>query len=306
MKLSSQHYRKSSPKKSSPQGTQCTQGSPLRQRMREDMLLSNLSQKTQESYINGVLKLARYYRRSPSDLSEEEVRNFILFLKDESGLSVETVRVSFYGIKFLCQKTLGRKWKIFDIIRIPQPNHFPVVLSFEEVKKILPHIYHPTYKMVLTLIYSCGLRLSECLNPRTEDIDSSRMLIRIKGKGNKYRNVPLPEHIVQLLRIYWRRDRPRPLLFPSGKSGGRGPIAQTTINYALKDACKKAGIAKKVTVHTLRHSYATHLLENGVHIRIIQGVLGHKSNKSTIRYTHLTDKTDQVLNKAVNKQMDQL
>ena len=303
MKHSNQHYHKSSPKKSSPQGSQ---GSPLRQRMREDMLLSNLSQKTQDSYINGALKLARYYRRSPSDLSEEEVRNFILFLKDESGLSVETVRVSFYGIKFLCQKTLGRKWKIFDIIRIPQPNHFPVVLSFEEVKKILPHIYHPTYKMVLTLIYSCGLRLSECLNLRTEDIDSSRMLIRIKGKGNKYRNVPLPEHIVQLLRIYWRRDRPRPLLFPSGKSGGRGPIAQTTINYALKDACKKAGIAKKVTVHTLRHSYATHLLENGVDIRIIQGVLGHKSNKSTIRYTHLTDKTDQVLNKAVNKQMDQL
>ena len=272
--------------------------------MREDMLLSNLSQKTQECYINGVLKLARYYHRSPSDLSEEEVRNFIVFLKDESGLSPETVRVSFYGIKFLYQKTLGRNWKIFDIIRIPQPNHFPVVLSFEEVKKILPHIYHPTYKMVLTLIYSCGLRLSECLNLRTEDIDSSRMLIRIKGKGNKYRNVPLPEHIVQLLRIYWRRDRPRSLLFPSGKSGV--PIAQTTINYALKDACKKAGITKKVTVHTLRHSYATHLLENGVDIRIIQGVLGHKSTKSTIRYTHLTDKTDQVLNKAVNKQMDQL
>ena len=298
MKHSNQHYRKSSPKKSSPQG------SPLRQRMREDMLLSNLSQKTQDSYINGALKLARYYRRSPSDLSEEEVRNFILFLKDESGLSVETVRVSFYGIKFLYQKTLGRNWKIFDIIRIPQPNHFPVVLSFEEVKKILPHIYHPTYKMILTLVYSCGLRLSECLNLRPEDIDSSRMLIRIKGKGNKYRNVPLPEHIVQLLRIYWRRDRPRPLLFPSRKKGG--PIAQTTINYALKDACKKAEITKKVTVHTLRHSYATHLLENGVDIRIIQGVLGHKSTKTTVRYTHLTDKTDQVLNKAVNKQMDQL
>ena len=300
MKYSNQHYRKSSPKKSSPQG------SPLRQRMREDMLLSNLSQKTQDCYINGVLKLARYYRRSPSDLSEEEVRNFILFLKDESGLSPETVRVSFYGIKFLYQKTLGRNWKIFGIIRIPQPNHFPAVLSFEEVKKILPHIYHPTYKMILTLVYSCGLRLSECLNLRPEDIDSSRMLIRIKGKGNKYRNVPLPEHIVQLLRIYWRRDRPRSLLFPSGKSGGHCPIAQTTINYALKDACKKAEITKKVTVHTLRHSYATHLLENGVDIRIIQGVLGHKSTKSTIRYTHLTDKTDQVLNKAVNKQMDQL
>lgn len=298
MKHSNQHYSKSFPKKSNPQG------SPLRQRMREDMLLSNLSQKTQKCYINGVLKLARYYRRSPSGLSEEEVRNFILFLKDESGLSPDTVRVAFYGIKFLYQKTLGRNWKIFDIIRIPQPNHFPVVLSFEQVKKILPHIYHPTYKMILTLIYSCGLRLSECLNLKTEDIDNSRMLIRIKGKGNKYRNVPLPEHIVQLLRIYWRRERPRFLLFPSRKKGG--PIAQTTINNVLKDACKKAGITKKITVHTLRHSYATHLLENGVDIRIIQGVLGHKSTKSTVRYTHLTDKTDQVLNKAVNEQMAQL
>lgn len=298
MKHSNQHYSKSSPKKSNPQG------SPLRQRMREDMLLSGLSQKTQKCYINGVLKLARYYHRSPSDLSEEEVRNFILFLKDESGCSPDTVRVAFFGIKFLYQKTLGRNWKIFDIIRIPKPNHFPVVLSFEEVKKILPHIYHPTYKMMLTLIYSCGLRVSECLSLKTEDIDSSRMLIRIKGKGNKYRNVPLPEHIVQLLRIYWRRERPRPHLFPSRKKDG--PISQTTINYVLKDACKKAGITKKVTVHTLRHSYATHLLENGVDIRIIQGVLGHKSTKTTVRYTHLTEKTDQVLNKAVNEQMAQL
>lgn len=298
MKLSNQHDSKSSPKKSSPQG------SPLRQRMREDMLLSNLSPKTQKCYINGVLKLARYYHRSPSDLSEKEVRDFILFLKDESGLSPDTVRVSFYGIKFLYHKTLGRNWKIFDIIRLPKPNHFPVVLSFEEVKEILPHINHPKYKMILTLIYACGLRLSECLKLRIEDIDSSRMLIRINGKGNKYRNVPLSEHIVQLLRIYWRRERPSSLLFPSRKKGG--PISQTTINYVLKDACKKAGITKKVTVHTLRHSYATHLLENGVDLRIIQGALGHQSSKSTIRYTHLTDKTDQVLNKAVSEQMAQL
>jgi len=138
--------------------------------MREDMLLSGLSQKTQKFYIYGVLKLARYYHRSPSDLSEEEVRNFIIFLKDESGLSADTVRVSFFGLKFLYQKTLGRNWKIFDIIRIPKPNHLPVVLSFEEVKKILPHISHPKYKMILTLIYSCGLRLSECLSLKTEDI----------------------------------------------------------------------------------------------------------------------------------------
>jgi len=272
--------------------------------MREDMLLSNLSQKTQRSYIYGVLKLAKHYHRSPSDLSEEEVRNFILFLKDESGLSPDTVRVSFFGIKFLFHKTLGRNWKIFDIIRLPQPNHFPMVLSFEEVKKILPHICHPTYKMILTLIYACGLRLSECLSLLVADIDSSRMQIRIKGKGNKYRNVPLPEHILQLLRIYWRHERPRSLLFPSIKTGGL--ISQATINHVLKDASNKAGITKKITVHTLRHSYATHLLENGVDIRIIQGALGHKSSKSTVRYTHLTDKTDQVLNKAVNEQMAQL
>jgi len=303
----SQHYTKSSPKKPYPKGSQGSQGSqvsPLRQRMLEDMALNNLSKSTQENYIHGVLKLARYYRRSPVKIREEEVRRYILYLKGQSGLSLDTIRVIFYGIKFFYQKTMKWNWKIFDIIRVPQPKHSPVVLSFEEVKRIFPHIYHPMYRMLLTLIYACGLRLSECINLIVKDIDGSRMMVRIKGKGSKYRNVPIPEHVLCLLRDYWHLKRPAPWLFPSEKTGS--PVAPSTVRVAFRDACEKAKINKKVTVHTLRHSYATHLLENGVDIRIIQGALGHQSSRSTVIYTHLTSKTDQLLNKAVNQQMSQL
>lgn len=278
--------------------------SPLKRRMKEDMVLNNLSKNTQLLYLNGVKKLAMHYHLSPEKISEEAVRDYIIFLKEKSGLSFDTIRVIFYGIRFFYLKTMGRDWKIFDIIKVPQPKHLPAVLSYEEVKKILSQIRHPLYRMILTLIYSCGLRFSECINLRVEDIDSSLMVVKVKGKGNKYRYVPLPERILYLLRQYWHLKRPRPLLFP-GYQNDR-PIAASSVRCAFHDACKKAKINKKVTVHTLRHSYATHLLENGVDIRIIQDVLGHKSPRSTVLYTHLTAKTDQILNEAVNLQMSQL
>jgi site-specific recombinase XerD len=277
---------------------------PLRRRMIEDMVLNNLSKNTQENYINGVKKLARYYQLSPEKISEESVRNYIIFLKEHSGLSFDTIRVIFYGIRFFYLKTMGWNWKIFDIIKVPQPKHLPAVLSFEEVKEILSHIRHPLYRMILMLIYACGLRFNECINLRVEDIDSSRMVVKVKGKGDKYRHVVLPERVLYLLRRYWRLKRPRPLLFP-GYQMDR-PISASSVRCAFRDACKKAKINKKATVHTLRHSYATHLLENGVDLRIIQGALGHKSPRSTVIYTHLTSKTDQVLNQAVNRQMSQL
>lgn len=278
--------------------------SPLKRRMKEDMLLHNLSKSTQIHYLNGVKKLAKHYHLSPDKISEEAVREYIIFLKEKSGLSFDSIRVIFYGIRFFYLKTMGWDWKIFDIIKIPQPKHLPTVLSFEEVKKILSHIHHPLYRMILTLIYACGLRFSECMNLRVEDIDSARMVVRVKGKGNKYRDVPLPERVLDLLRRYWRLKRPRPLLFPGYQS--HRPVAASSVRCAFRDACQKANIKKKATVHTLRHSYATHLLENGVDIRIIQGTLGHNSPRSTVRYTHLTSKTDQILNQAVNQQMAQL
>lgn len=298
MIIADHNYTKSSPKKP------VFKGSPLRQRMIGDMNLRNLSQNTQKNYIKGVLKLARYYRRSPAKISEEEVRDFILYLKSQTGLSLDTIRVIFYGIKFFYQQTMKWDWKIFALIRLPQPKHLPVVLSFIEVKRILSHIYHPMYRMILTLIYACGLRLSECINLSVKDIDSSRMVVRVKGKGNRFRDVPLPGRVLHLLRDYWRLKRPTPLLFPSDQTGRS--ISPGTVRSAFRDARVKARIDKQATVHTFRHSYATHLLENGVDIRIIQGALGHQCSASTVIYTHLTSKTDRILHKAVNRQMSQL
>ncbi|MCP5050054.1 MAG: tyrosine-type recombinase/integrase [bacterium] len=277
--------------------------SPLRKRMLDDMILHNLSRSTRANYVHGVKKLSEYFQSSPARLNEEEVRQYLIYLKEQSGLSFDTVRVRLFGIKFFYQKTMGFNWNVFDIVKVPQPNHLPVVLSFEEVKLILSKIRSSKYRMLLTLIYSCGLRLREGINLRVEDIDGSRMEIRVLGKGTKYRYVPIPKHVLDLLRHYWRLNRPRAFLFPGQKGG---PISASPVGVAFHDACKQAKIKKKATVHTLRHSYATHLLENGVDIRIIQGALGHSNPRSTVRYTHLTSKTDQILNQAVNQQMSEL
>ncbi len=295
---SNQDYTKSSSRK------QPRRENIFRQRMLEDMQLNHLSENTQNNYIRGVRKLARHYKRSPEKISEKEVRDFILFLLNDSGLTVDTIRVVFYGVKFFYQKTLGMNWEMFDLIRLPQPKHLPIVLSFEEVKKVLSHIHHPTYRMALNLIYACGLRLSECLNLRVEDIDRHRMTVRVKGKGNKVREIPIPEHVLRLLRKYWHQSRPHPWLFKSRWTDK--PISVCCIQAAFRDARVKANISKKATIHTLRHSYATHLLENGVDVRIIQGALGHRSPNSTRIYTHLTSKTDLILNHAVNQMMCRL
>lgn len=279
--------------------------SPLRQRMLEDMVLQNFSMHTQEAYINGVRKLSTYYKMSPDRISEEEIRKYVVFLKkeSESGLSFDTIRVIFYGIKFFYQKTMGRDWKVFSLTKVPQSKHLPCVLSFGEIKRLLPYVRLPKYRTLLTLIYACGLRVSECTNLRVEDVDGESKVIKITGKGNRERKVPIPDGVLISLRQYWRLEKPSPFLFP-GKNNL--PVSARSVRFALNDALKKAKIKKKATVHTLRHSYATHLLENGVDIRIIQGVLGHKCLKSTARYTHLTSKTEQILSQAVNQQMSEL
>ena len=272
--------------------------------MVEDMGLHSLSKITQNRYINGVRKLCRFYKCSPEKISKDDVRIYLIFLIGESGLAPNTIRVIYYGIKFFYKITLGQDWKLFEAIRLPKSKYLPIVLSFEEIKIILSHIYNPTYRMALILIYACGLRLSECLHLRIEDIDSSRMVVKVKGKGNKMRYVPLPQHVLHLLRKYWQLNRPRPWLFKSQKT--EKPISPRGIQIAFQGARKKANINKIATIHTLRHSYATHLLENGVNIRIIQGALGHQSSRSTVIYTHLTAKTDLILNDALNQIMSKL
>ncbi len=217
-------------------------GSPLRKKMLEDMVLQNLANSTQENYVRGVERLSNHYQLSPDQISEAQVREFIVFLKKKSGLSFDTIRVLYYGIHFFYKKVMGCKWAVFDLTKVPQPNHLPSVLSFEDIKKLLSYLRHPMYQALLTLIYACGLRLSECINLRVEDIDRSRMVATVKGKGSKYRNVPIPEHVLGLLRHYWRLKRPRPLLFP-GQNGQ--PVSASSVRCAFRDALKKAKIKKK-------------------------------------------------------------
>jgi len=278
--------------------------SKLRQRMLEDMDLYGYAPGTQVHYLEGVKSLAAFYNRSPDKITQEEVRAFFLHLKNKK-CPASTLTLKYYGIRFMYEKTLDQKWRIFDIVRPPKRQNLPVVLSFEEVKQILSYVRLPVYRMCLITIYSCGLRLGEAVKIQLCDIDSSRMMIRVKGKGDKLRDVPLPENILYLLRQYWRLERPRPYLFPSPKTGNTKPLTHKSVEKAFNDALRQSGVDKKkqATVHTLRHSYATHLLENGVNLRIIQGVLGHKNPNTTAIYTHLSQKTDQILNGALNQLM---
>lgn len=277
----------------------------LRKKMTEDMQLRGFAAKTQKAYIDTVKGLAKFYNRSPDQLSEEEVRDFFLYLINERKASRSTVTVYLCGIKFFFEKTLGREWGVFELIRPKRRVKLPVVLTFEQVRHLLSLIVNPVAAMALRMIYSCGLRLSEGINLRIEDIDSHRMLVHVRnGKGGRDRYVPLAEKTLEYLRTYWATYRPRPWLFPA--RGGAGPIGDTTIQKTFKAVVRQSEVEKSVSVHTLRHSYATALLENGIDLRIIQEILGHSSPKTTALYTHLTKKTADRLETTVNHLMSEL
>ena len=277
----------------------------LRRRMIEDMKLRGHSQHTQRDYLSCVRVLAKYYKRPPDRLSEQDIRNFFLYLIEERRLSPSTVKVYLCGIKFFFVKTLRRKWPVFDLIRAGKREKLPVVLTREEVRKIFSLINSIRNRMCLITIYSCGLRISEGTNLKVNDIDSKRMLVRIQtGKGNKERYAPLPKRTLELLREYWLLIRSQSWLFPA--SDAVGHISNVTVAACSKKVLFKSGIAKPATVHTLRHSYATHLLENGVDLQIIQRILGHKSPKTTTIYTHLTQKRIKQLHNSIDKLMSDL
>jgi len=261
---------------------------PLRQRMMEDLQLAGYSHRTVESYIDTVRMLAKYHHRSPDLLTEEEVRQFFVYLVNERKLSRSSVTVYLCGIKFFFETTLKKKLKILDLVR-PQPSKkLPAVLSQEEVRTILKLIKHPIYRMALTLIYACGLRISEGIQLKVIDIDGKRKVLKVRnGKGGKDRYVPLHEHPLELLRMYYREHvKGSEFLFP--RKGGH--ILADTLETVFRKAVRESGVNKPATVHTLRHSFATHLLECGEDIRTIKDILGHSSIVTTDIYTHMTDK----------------
>ena len=276
----------------------------LRQKMIEDMHLHNFSKNTQESYIMAVMILSRHYWRSPDKITEDEIRRFFLYLMDEKKLSKSTIATYYYGIKFFYEKTLEQKWHIFDIIKPRKRTQLPVILSFKEIKAMIEKIKNPTFRMCFTLLYCCGLRLSEGANLAISDVDLERKQIRINGKGDKIRYVPLPNRTLNLLEEYIQDNNPKQWLFLSSRT--EKPVHPRSVQRLFKQVLKKAGIDKKANVHCLRHSYATHLLETGVNIKLIQLILGHRSLKTTYRYTHLTKLSYTILNTAINKIMAKL
>ena len=274
--------------------------SQLRKQMMEDMQLHGYAAKTQEAYAGAARSLARYFHRSPAEITEEEVRAYFLWLVKERGVARSTLTTHLSGIKFLFEITLKREWFIFNLVRPPKRQKLPVILSCEETRHLLSCVRLPKSRMALTVIYACGLRLNEGLHLRVQDIDSSRMLIWIRnGKGGKDRYVPLPQRLLVLLRDYWNIHKPSSYFF--FRKDKNTAISDTSLQHTFKVALRQSGITKAASIHTLRHSYATHLLEQGVDLRVIQELLGHKSPQTTAIYTHLTDKSLQKLSETLDQ-----
>jgi len=282
-------------------------------RMEQDMQLLGLSERTQETYLYRAKKIIEYFDKPPKQITNEELRQYFLYLKNEKKYARATQTIALCGIKFLFEKTLNKKFDVLNIVRSPRENKLPVVLSREEVKAVLKNIRVLRHRASLTLIYSCGLRLHEATSLRVEQVDSKRMLIHIqKAKGGSDRYVPLPETTLKLLRAHYKTHRNPLLVFPAP---GRGEAVESTSTKSLPDSSiqtvfkkslREVGIKKNASVHTLRHSYATHLLEDGTDIRIIQEYLGHKSIRTTMVYTHLTPLLKNDISKKINNLMADL
>ena len=278
---------------------------PLRQQMIEDMQLNGLSASTQQHYVDAVKQLAKHFHRSPDQLSEQDLRQYFLHLTNVRKLSRSSTTIALCAVKFLYEKTLRRHWPTLQLIRPAFERKLPPVLSREEVRRILDHVQIPVYRACLKTIYSCGLRISEGIHLQLGDIDSARMTLLIHGKGNRQRYVPLPLATLDLLRQHWSSHRHPRWLFPS-RVGNDAPISRANLSQAFHRACEAASIRKPAHVHTLRHSYATHLLEAGVNLRIIQENLGHRSARSTQIYTHLTPEVRAALSDPLNQLMNGL
>jgi integrase/recombinase XerD len=263
--------------------------SPLRRRMIEDMTVRNLSPATQRSYVHAVLRFARFFDCSPERLGLEDVRTFQVHLV-AGGISWPALNQTVCALRFLYGVTLKQGELPERIPYARTPRKLPVVLSADEVVRFLEAVPSLKTRAALTTAYAAGLRASEAASIKIADIDSSRMVIRVEqGKGGRDRYVMLSPQLLGILRSYWRLARPAHWLFPGRDR--EHPINPTVLHAGCRSACAACGLSKRVTVHTLRHSFATHLLENGTDVRIIQALLGHRSLDTTARYTQVATST---------------
>lgn len=259
----------------------------LRQRMLEDLRVRNYSRKTQTTYIQHVARFAAYFKRSPDQLTTEDIRTYLVHLVEEKRVSWTWFNQMVCALRFFYGVTLGRGDMVPDIPFPRTSRKLPTVLSAEEVVRLLKAVRNLKHRTVLTTIYATGLRISEALALKVSDIDSQRMVINVRqGKGRKDRTVMLSPQLLDLLRSYARQAGPRDWLFP-GRSLDHA-LNATALQRACVQARIKAGLSKHASVHTLRHSFATHLLEAGTDLRVIQTLLGHRSVNTTAIYTHVS------------------
>ena len=275
---------------------------PLYERMSEDLHLGGMSKRTHEGYLRAVRQLADFCQRTPDEICEDQLRKFFLHLKHAKSFASGSLRVAFSGIKFFYTRTCRRSWETLAQMRIKDVKSLPEVLTIDQVHQVIDACTTQRMAVYFWTVYSLGLRMQEALNLQVGDVDRQRMMVHVhRGKGAKDRYIPLPQSTLLQLREFWKSHRHPTFLFPADGRNHRGvshaigtsqattPMSPTAVQGAMKLITKQINFGKKISTHTLRHSYATHLLEAGVSLRQIQQLLGHSSLQTTMIYLHLTD-----------------
>ena len=261
----------------------------LRDKMQKDMELKHLSKRTIGTYLRCVEEFVKHYGKSPEDMGHDAVSDFLYHLLKEKEASQSRINQHYSALKIFYQTTLGRDWEALKIPRSKREKKLPVVLSKEEIWSVFEQVQNVKYLAILMTTYSGGLRLSEAINLKVSDIDSQRMMIRVRhGKGHKDRYTLLGKRALDILRVYYKNTRPKEWLFPS--TFPDKPIGPSAVQKTFHEALAKTKITKKASVHTLRHSFATHLLEDGTEIPYIQNLLGHSDSRTTSIYLHVARK----------------
>src|SRR5438132_4498396 len=275
---------------------------PLRKRMLEELQRRNYSPNTIRPYLYAVEDFARYFRKCPDQLGQEHLRQYQLHLLNERKLTVETIVGRIAALRFFFVKVLRRPYREIDLVYPKRPERLPVILSEEEVARLIESAVTSYHRVILMTLYGTRLRRQELCRLKVTDIDSQRMVVHVRqGKGNKDRDVTLSPRLLEVLRAYWKWRKPKTYLFPSYHSKRREqPISSKTVYYAVREAARRAGITKKVYPHLLRHSWATHLLERGTDLKTIQMLLGHVDLESTTIYLHLSQRHLQAIHNPVD------
>jgi integrase/recombinase XerD len=277
-------------------------------RMSDDLHLGGMSERTHAGYLRAVRQLADYCQTTPGKITEDQLRRYFLYLKNEKKFAYGSLRVAFSGIKFFYTRTCKRSWDTLAKMKLQNVTTLPEVLTIAQVHSIIDACTTQRMAVYFWTVYSLGLRMQEGLNLQVGDVDAKRGMVHVhRGKGAKDRYIPLPSSTLQLLRLFWVTHKHKRLLFPAdgrkhtGMSTAQTPMSPTAVQGAMKLITSQIDFGKKVSIHTLRHSYATHLLEAGISLKVIQKYLGHSSLQTTLIYLHLTEIAEADARKAIER-----